>query len=130
MPIRAQDTRRKISSGACSNLGPDAGLALLKTCHKQNISSWNYLGNRFKVPGASEVPPSATLVSQLETTKLLADKIAGLPSCVPLTVVPSKLLILYGLLIIINHIKHFIRSLLRSTLRTYSIDYGMENLYN
>ena len=68
--IWAQVTRRKISSGTRSDLGRDArdaGLALLKTCHKQNISFWHYLGNRFKVPDAPEVPPLATLVSQLET---------------------------------------------------------------
>ncbi len=68
---RAQVMRRKISAGTRSDAGRDArdaGLALLKTCQKQNISFWHYLGNRFKVPDAPDIPHLTTLVSQLETS--------------------------------------------------------------
>lgn len=67
--IRAQVTRRRISAGTRSDAGRDARdacLALLKTCRKLNISFWDYLGCRFKVPDAPAIPPLATLVSQRE----------------------------------------------------------------
>ena len=67
--IRAQVTRRKISAGTQSDRGRDARdacLALLKTCRKQNLSFWEYLGDRFKVPDASPVPQLTTLVRQNE----------------------------------------------------------------
>ena len=65
--LRAQETRRKISSGTRSNKGRDsreACLSLLKTCNKINVSFWDYLGSRFQVPDAPEVPRLATLVVQ------------------------------------------------------------------
>ena len=69
--MRVQVMRRKISAGTRSDAGRDArdaGLALLKTCHKQNISFWHYLGHRFKVPDAPDIPHLTRLVSQLETS--------------------------------------------------------------
>ena len=65
--LRAQVTRRKISSGTRSDKGRDsrdACLSLLKTCNKVNVSFWDYLGSRFQVPDAPEVPRLATLVVQ------------------------------------------------------------------
>ena len=65
--IRSQVTRRKISSGTRSEAGRDsrdAYLSLLKTCRKVNVSFWDYLGNRFQVTDAPEVPRLATLVAQ------------------------------------------------------------------
>jgi hypothetical protein len=65
--IRCQVTRRKISSGTRSDLGRDcrdAFLGLMKTCAKQGIRFWHYLGSRLGVPGAADVPPLATLVGQ------------------------------------------------------------------
>jgi Transposase IS66 family len=65
--IRCQVTRRKISGGTRSDLGRDcrdAFLGLMKTCAKQGIRFWQYLGARLAVPGAAEVPPLATLISQ------------------------------------------------------------------
>jgi len=65
--IRCQVTRRKISGGTRSDLGRDcrdAFLGLMKTCAKQGIRFWQYLGARLAVPGAVEVPPLATLIGQ------------------------------------------------------------------
>jgi len=65
--IRCQVTRRKISCGTRSDLGRDcrdAFLGLMKTCAKQGIRFWQYLGARLAVPGAAEVPPLVTLISQ------------------------------------------------------------------
>src|SRR5262245_37245135 len=65
--IRCQVTRRKISGGTRSDLGRDcrdAFLGLLKTCAKQGIRFWQYLGARLAVPGAADVPPLATLIGQ------------------------------------------------------------------
>ena len=67
--VRAHVTRHKISSGTRSDKGRDgrdAGLGILKTCHKQKLNFWHLLTNRFKVPGAPYVPYLPTLVSQLE----------------------------------------------------------------
>jgi Transposase IS66 family len=64
--IRCQVTRRKISGGTRSDLGRDcrdAFLGLMKTCAKQGIRFWQYLGSRLAVPGAAEVPPLVTLIS-------------------------------------------------------------------
>ncbi len=61
--------RRKISSGSRSDKGRDgrdAGLGILKTCQKQQLSFWHLLRNRFKVPDAPDVPYLPALVSQLE----------------------------------------------------------------
>jgi len=58
-------TRRKISAGTRSDLGRDsrdAFLGLMKTCTKQAISFWDYLGNRLGVPDAPDVPSLAELI--------------------------------------------------------------------
>jgi hypothetical protein len=63
--IRCQVTRRKISSGTRSDPGRDcrdAFLGLMKTCAKQAISFWDYLGNRLGVPDAPAVPSLAELI--------------------------------------------------------------------
>jgi hypothetical protein len=65
--IRCQVTRRKISGGTRSDEGRDnrdAFLSLMKTCAKQTISFWNYLGDRLAVPGAVHVPPLPQLIRQ------------------------------------------------------------------
>jgi len=65
--IRCQVTRRKISAGTRSGLGRDsrdAFLGLMKTCAKQAISFWDYLGSRLGVPAAPDVPPLAELIRQ------------------------------------------------------------------
>jgi hypothetical protein len=36
----------------------------MKTCAKQGIRFWQYPGSRLAVPGAAEVPPLVTLISQ------------------------------------------------------------------
>ena len=57
--IRTHVTRRKVSGGTRSDLGRDcrdAFLGLMKTCAKQSIPFWDYLGCRLGVPGAAEVP--------------------------------------------------------------------------
>jgi Transposase IS66 family len=65
--IRCQVTRRKISGGTRSDLGRDcrdAFLGLMKTCAKQGIRFWQYLGARLAVPGAADVPPLTSLIGQ------------------------------------------------------------------
>lgn len=65
--IRCQVTKRKISGGTRSDLGRDcrdAFLGLMKTCAKQGIRFWQYLGSRLAVPGAVDVPSLATLIGQ------------------------------------------------------------------
>ncbi len=62
--IRCQVTRRKISAGTRSDAGRDARdafLGLMKTCAKQAISFWDYLGDRLGVPDAPAVPGLAKL---------------------------------------------------------------------
>ncbi len=62
---RCQVTRRKISAGTRSDLGRDsrdAFLGLMKTCAKQAISFWDYLGGRLGVPDAPAVPSLAGLI--------------------------------------------------------------------
>ncbi len=64
--IRCQVTRRKISAGTRSDAGRDARdafLGLMKTCAKQAISFWHYLGDRLGVPDAPAVPRLAELIS-------------------------------------------------------------------
>ena len=66
--LRALVTRRKISAGTRSENGRvsrDAHLGLLKTCNKLDVSFWDYLGSRLRIPDAPDVPRLATLVSQL-----------------------------------------------------------------
>jgi hypothetical protein len=53
--IRCQVIRRKVSAGTRSDIGRDCRdtfLALAKTCAKQGIAVWDYLGSRLKVPGS------------------------------------------------------------------------------
>ena len=57
--IRSHVTRRKVSGGTRSDIGRDcrdAFLSLMKTCAKQAIRFWDYLGARLGVPGAPSVP--------------------------------------------------------------------------
>lgn len=66
--IRCQVTRRKISGGTRSEAGRacrDAFLGLMKTCDKQRISFWDYLGDRLKVPGTTPVPYLPALARQI-----------------------------------------------------------------
>ncbi len=63
--IRCQVTRRKISAGTRSDPGRDsrdAFLGLMKTCAKQAISFWDYLGDRLGIPDAPAVPRLAELI--------------------------------------------------------------------
>ena len=68
--IRCQVTRRKISGGTKSKAGKeakDAFLGLMKTCHKLNISFWDYLGDRLKVPEAKPIQDLANIVRMRQT---------------------------------------------------------------
>lgn len=63
--IRTHVTRRKVSGGTRSDTGRDcrdAFLGLMKTCAKQAIRFWDYLGARLAVPGATSVPPLPDLI--------------------------------------------------------------------
>ena len=63
--IRSHVTRRKVSGGTRSDLGRDcrdAFLSLMKTCAKQSIRFWDYLGCRLGVPGAASVPLLPALI--------------------------------------------------------------------
>ena len=63
--IRAWVTKRKISGGTVSDVGKaarQATLGLAKTCAKLGISFYQFLGDRFVVPGAPSVPSLPTLV--------------------------------------------------------------------
>jgi hypothetical protein len=63
--IRCQVTRRKISAGTRSDEGRDARdafLGLMKTCTKQAISFWDYLGDRLAVPDAPPIARLAELI--------------------------------------------------------------------
>ena len=63
--IRAHVTRRKVSGGTRSDLGRDcrdAFLGLMKTCAKQAIGFWDYLGDRLAVPGSASVPRLPELI--------------------------------------------------------------------
>jgi hypothetical protein len=65
--IRAHVTRRKVSGGTRSDLGRDcrdAFLGLMKTCLKQSVRFWDYLGCRLAVPGAAPVPPLPHLIAR------------------------------------------------------------------
>jgi hypothetical protein len=58
--IRCQVTRRKVSAGTRSDIGRDcrdAFLSLAKTCGKNGIAVWDYLGSRLKVAGHVVVEP-------------------------------------------------------------------------
>jgi hypothetical protein len=63
--IRTHVTRRKVSGGTRSDSGRDcrdAFLGLMKTCNKQAIRFWDYLGARLGVNGAASVPPLPDLI--------------------------------------------------------------------
>jgi len=63
--IRCQVTRRKLSGGTRSDLGRacrDAFLSLYKTCAKQGIALWDYLGDRLHVPGNKPIPQLPQLI--------------------------------------------------------------------
>jgi hypothetical protein len=65
--IRCQVTKRKISGGTRSDAGRDcrdAFLGLIKTCAKNHISFWHYLGDRLTVPDAPHVPHLPDLIRQ------------------------------------------------------------------
>jgi hypothetical protein len=64
--IRAFVTKRKISGGTVSHAGRtarDVMLGLAKTCAKQGLSFYRFLGDRFAVPGATPIPNLADLVT-------------------------------------------------------------------
>ena len=63
--IRAHVTRRKVSGGTRSDSGRDcrdACLGLMKTCAKQAIRFWDYLGARLDVPSAPVVASLPALI--------------------------------------------------------------------
>jgi hypothetical protein len=63
--IRCHVTRRKLSGGTRSDAGRDcrdAFLGLAKTCAKQGVAFWHYLGSRLSVPGQKLIPPLQQLV--------------------------------------------------------------------
>lgn len=63
--IRCHVTKRKISGGTWSEAGRDARdacLGLMKTCHKQGLSFFDYLGARLGVPDAPLIAPLPNLV--------------------------------------------------------------------
>ena len=63
--IRCQVTRRKVSAGTRSDAGRDcrdAFLGLAKTCAKQGLAFWDYLGSRLGVPAQPLIPPLPQLV--------------------------------------------------------------------
>jgi hypothetical protein len=67
--IRTHVTRRKVSGGTRSDTGRDCRdkfLGLMKTCAKQTIRFWDYLGARLGVPGAPDVPPLPDLIRLAE----------------------------------------------------------------
>ena len=63
--IRTHVTRRKVSGGTRSDAGRDcrdAFLGLMKTCSKQAIRFWDYLGARLAVPGAPAIAHLPALI--------------------------------------------------------------------
>jgi len=57
--IRCHVTHRKVSAGTRSEVGRDcrdAFLGLAKTCAKQGIAFWDYLGSRLNLAGQALVP--------------------------------------------------------------------------
>jgi len=64
--VRCQVERRKISGGTRSEAGRDcrdAFLGNMKTCAKNGIPFWDYLGARLKVPGCRDIPWLAEIVA-------------------------------------------------------------------
>jgi hypothetical protein len=69
--IRCHVTKRKISGGTWSEAGRDARdacLGLMKTCHKQGLSFFDYLGARLGVPDAPLIAPLPDLVRESAAT--------------------------------------------------------------
>lgn len=63
--IRSVVTKRKVSGGTVSQSGKNARdvmLGLMKTCAKLNVSFYRFLGDRFGVDGAPQVPSLPKLV--------------------------------------------------------------------
>lgn len=63
--IRSVVTKRKISGGTVSEAGRiarDTMMGLMKTCAKLNVSFYQFLGDRFQVPGATPVPSLPSLI--------------------------------------------------------------------
>jgi len=63
--VRCQVEKRKISGGTRSDAGRDcrdAFLGHMKTCVKNGILFWDYLGARLKVPGSRDIPDLAQIV--------------------------------------------------------------------
>lgn len=63
--IRCHVTRRKLSGGTRSDVGRDCRdtfLGLAKTCAKQGVAFWDYLGSRLNVSGQPPIPPLPQLV--------------------------------------------------------------------
>ena len=63
--IRTHVTKKKVSGGTRSDVGRDcrdAFLGLLRTCAKQGIAFWDYLGSRLDIAGQAVVPSLAELV--------------------------------------------------------------------
>ena len=63
--IRSHVTRRKVSGGTRSDQGRDcrdAFLGLMKTCAKQSVRFWDYLGSRLGVACPANVPLLPTLI--------------------------------------------------------------------
>jgi hypothetical protein len=63
--IRCQVIRRKVSAATRSDLGRDcrdAFLGLAKTCARQGIAWWDFLGSRLGVPGSVIVPALPDLI--------------------------------------------------------------------
>ena len=68
--IRSVVTKRKISGGTVSEAGKtarDVMLGLMKTCAKLNVSFYKFLGDRFYVPGAPQIPSLDSLLTLAKT---------------------------------------------------------------
>jgi hypothetical protein len=64
--VRCQVEKRKISGGTRSEAGRDcrdAFLGNLKTCAKNGLAFWDYLGARLKVPGCRDIPCLAEIIA-------------------------------------------------------------------
>jgi hypothetical protein len=64
--VRCQVVKRKISGGTRSEAGRDcrdAFLGNLKTCAKNGVAFWDYLGARLTVPGCPDIPSLAEIVA-------------------------------------------------------------------
>jgi hypothetical protein len=64
--IRSAVTKRKVSGGTVSAAGKvarDTMLDLIKTCRKLGVPYYQFLGDRFAVPGAPRVPYLPDLIA-------------------------------------------------------------------